>query len=176
MHIVPSPARDATRMVLLTSTAMLLFAANSILCRLALEAPERIDPASFTSVRILSAATMLCAIVWLKYRRFPRSAYANPRSIAAVFIYFVFFSFACTMLSAESGALILMAGVQVTILCIAWLRGERFSFLSWIGFAVAIAGVLYFLLPGATAPDSLGAVLMAISGAAWGIFTILARG
>ena len=175
MNVAPSPGKDVTRMVLLTSTAILFFAANSILCRLAL-APERIDPASFTSVRILSAATTLCAIVWLKYRRFPRSAYANPRSIAAVFIYFVFFSFAYAMLSAGTGALILIAGVQLTILCIAWLRGERFSFLSWIGFAVAIAGVLYLLLPGATAPDSLGAALMAISGAAWGVFTILARG
>jgi drug/metabolite transporter (DMT)-like permease len=175
MHIAPSPARDATRMVLLTSTAMLMFAANSILCRLAL-APEWIDPASFTSVRILSAATVLCAIVWLRHRRLPRSAYSNPRSITAVFIYFVFFSFAYTMLSAGTGALILIAGVQLTIFCIASLQGERFSFLSWIGFAVAIAGVLYLLLPGATAPDPLGAALMAISGAAWGVFTILARG
>ena len=164
-----------TRAVLLTSGAILCFAANSILCRLAL-APDLIDPASFTSLRILSAVAMLTAGVWLKHRRLPRLARAKPRSTTAVFIYLVFFSFAYTRLGAGTGALILIGGVQLTMFCIALIQGERFSLLSWCGFAIAIAGVLYLLLPGATAPDPIGAGLMAISGAAWGFFTIFARG
>jgi drug/metabolite transporter (DMT)-like permease len=167
--------RHVARMVVLTSAAMLCFAANSILCRLAL-APALIDPATFTSVRVLSAAVMLTAGIWLKHRRLPRRAHARPRSIAAVFVYLVFFSFAYTRLGAATGALVLIAGVQLTMFCIAWLQGERFPLLSWLGFAVAIVGVLYLLLPGATAPDPLGAVLMAVSGAAWGFFTVFARG
>jgi drug/metabolite transporter (DMT)-like permease len=139
-------------------------------------APDLIDPASFTSLRVLSAVAMLTAGVWLKHRRLPRLAKANPRSTAAVFIYLVFFSFAYTRLGAGTGALILIGGVQFTMFGIALIQGERFSLWSWFGFAVAIAGILYLLLPGATAPDPLGAALMVISGAAWGFFTILAKG
>lgn len=168
-HVVPG------RAILLTSAAILCFAANSILCRLAL-APDLIDPASFTSLRILSAVAMLTAGVWLKHGRLPRLASAKPRSTAAVFVYLIFFSFAYTRLGAGTGALVLIGGVQFTMFSVALMQGERFSLLSWSGFAVAIAGVLYLLLPGATAPDPLGAALMAISGAAWGFFTIFARG
>jgi drug/metabolite transporter (DMT)-like permease len=162
-------------MVLLTGAAILCFAANSIFCRLALAA-DLIDPPTFTTVRILSAAVMLTAGVLLKYRRFPRWKRARPGSVGAVFVYLVFFSFAYTRMGAATGALVLIAAVQLSMFCIALLQGERFALLSWLGFAVAAAGVLYLLLPSATAPDPLGAGLMAISGTAWGIFTILARG
>lgn len=162
-------------MVLLTGAAILCFAANSIFCRLAL-ASDLIDPATFTTVRILSAAVMLTAGVLLKYRRLPHWKRARPGSVAAVFVYLVFFSFAYTRMSAATGALVLIAAVQLSMFGIALLHGERFAFLSWLGFATAAAGVLYLLLPSATAPDPLAAGLMAISGAAWGIFTILARG
>src|SRR5215475_2074363 len=79
-------ARNAGRTAFLTSAAILCFAANSIFCRLAL-APDLIDPATFTTVRILSAAVLLTAGVWGKYHRLPRRAAARPRSIAAVFVY-----------------------------------------------------------------------------------------
>ena len=127
-------------------------------------------------MRILAAAVMLTASVLLKFQRLPRLRRAKPRSIAAVFVYLVFFSFAYTRLGAATGALVLIAAVQFTMLCIAVVQGERFPVLSWVGFAVAMAGVLWLLLPGATAPDPLGATLMAVSGIAWGFFTIFARG
>jgi len=168
-------ATNPVRVVGLTSTAIVCFSANSILCRLAL-APDFIDPATFTSLRVLGAAAMLTVGIWLKYGRLPRLAKAKPRSSAAAFVYLVFFSFAYTRLGAGTGALVLIAAVQFTMFCIALLRGERFSPLSWFGLALAVTGVLYLLLPGATSPDPLGTALMAISGAAWGVFTLLARG
>lgn len=167
--------RQASRTLLLTSVAILCFSANSILCRLAL-APDLIDPASFTSVRVVSAAVLLSLGVWLRNRHLPRLGRANPRSVATIFLYLVFFSFAYTRLGAGTGALVLIVGVQLTMFCIGLLQGERFSLLSWTGFGVAVGGVLYLLLPGATAPDPLGAVLMAMSGAAFGLFTLYARG
>ena len=63
---------------MLTSVAILCFSANSILCRLAL-APDLIDPATFTSVRVASAVAMLVTAVLLRHRRLPRFAYANLR-------------------------------------------------------------------------------------------------
>ena len=162
------------RTIALTSVAMLCFAANSLLCRLAL-APKLIDPATFTSVRVLSAAAVLTVCVLVGQGRLPRRAYANVRSIAALLAYMVFFSFGYTRVSAGTGALVLIGGVQVTMLGVAWHEGERFSPLSWLGLGLALLGVVWLVLPGVSAPDPLGAVLMAISGASFGLFSLLAR-
>jgi drug/metabolite transporter (DMT)-like permease len=162
------------RTIALTSVAMLCFAANSLLCRLAL-APKLIDPATFTSVRVLSAAALLTVCVLVGRGHLPRRTYANARSIAALLAYMVFFSFGYTHVSAGTGALVLIGGVQLTMLTIAWREGERFSLVSWLGLGLALFGVIYLVLPGVSAPDPLGAVLMAISGASFGLFSLLAR-
>ena len=86
-----------------------------------------------------------------------------------------FFSFGYTRLSAGTGALVLIGGVQLTMLYVAWREGERFSLLSWLGLGLALIGVIYLVLPGVSAPDPLGSVLMAISGASFGLFSLLAR-
>ena len=96
---------------------------------------------------------MLSIVVWLRRRHLPRLSYANPRSIAALFAYLVFFSFAYTRLSAGTGALILIVGVQLTMFCIALHKGEEFSLPSWLGLGLALLGVLYLILPGVSAPD-----------------------
>lgn len=160
---------------MLTAAAMFCFAANSLLCRLAL-APERVDAATFTTLRVVSATAMLCLMVWLQRRRFPRLDRVNPLSIVSLFAYFIFFSFAYLRLDADSGALILIGAVQLTMFSVAFWEGERFSGSQWAGLAVALLGFVYLVLPGASAPDPLGAVLMAASGIAWGCFSLLARG
>jgi drug/metabolite transporter (DMT)-like permease len=164
-----------SRTLILTCIAMLCFAANSLLCRLAL-APGLIDPASFTSVRVASACAMLIVVVWLKARHLPRLRGAKPRSIAALFGYLVFFSFAYLRLDAGTGALILFGAVQLTMFAIALREGEPFPPPAWFGLAVAVCGLIWLLLPGASAPDPLGALLMALSGLCWGLFSLLARG
>ena len=143
-----------SRTLLLTCVAMLSFAANSLLCRLAL-APDLIDPASFTSVRVASACAMLILVVWLKSRRLPRLQDAKVRSIAALFGYIVFFSFAYVRLDAGTGALILFGAVQLTMFAIALREGEPFPPLAWLGLAIAIAGLVWLMLPGTTARLSL---------------------
>ncbi|KVM73068.1 hypothetical protein WJ61_16945 [Burkholderia ubonensis] len=54
--------RPAVRTVLLTAAAMLAFASNSLLCRLALR-DAQIDAASFGSLRLVSGALMLAIVV-----------------------------------------------------------------------------------------------------------------
>jgi len=161
--------------ILLTTVAMLCFAANSVLCRLAL-APRLIDPASFTSLRVLSAVAMLVLVVWLRRRKLPALRSARPRSIAALFAYLVLFSFAYVRLGAGTGALILFGAVQLTMFAVALKEREHFSRLSWLGLAIAVAGLVYLVLPGVSAPDPLGAGMMAVSGVAWGLFSLFARG
>ncbi|MEO1202436.1 MAG: DMT family transporter [Pseudomonadota bacterium] len=152
---------------------MLAFAANSVLCRLALGAGE-IDAASFASVRLLSAAAVLAIIVLLRDRSLARSD-INVWSALALFGYVVFFSFAYLTLATGTGALILFGAVQLTMFAWALKSGERFPALSWFGLALAIAGLVYLLLPGVAAPDPMGATMMAIAGVSWGVYSLLGR-
>ncbi len=50
---------SAARVIALTSVALLAFAANSLLCRLALKQTS-IDAASFTTIRMVAGAAVLC--------------------------------------------------------------------------------------------------------------------
>ena len=162
------------RTVLLTVIAMLAFAANSLLCRQAL-GQGLIDAASFTSVRVLSGAVTLILIVML--RRRPREhSTADWRSAAMLFTYMAFFSYAYLSLGAGTGALILFGAVQLTMFIVALRQGEHFPILSWVGLTLAILGLIYLVSPGVTAPDLLGALLMAIAGIAWGLYSLLGRG
>lgn len=153
---------------------MLAFAANSLLCRLAL-GQQLIDAATFTAVRVISGAIMLSLIVLFRGRsRAPSTA--NWRSAAMLFTYMAFFSFAYLSLSAGTGALVLFGAVQITMFIVALREGEHFSFLSWAGLCAAILGLIYLVSPGLTAPDPVGAVLMAVAGIAWGFYSLLGRG
>ena len=78
--------------------------------------------------------------------------------------------------TAGTGALVLFGAVQLTMFAIALREGEPFPPLAWLGLAIAVAGLVWLLLPGASAPDPLGALLMAASGMCWGLFSLLARG
>jgi drug/metabolite transporter (DMT)-like permease len=158
---------------LLTAIAMLAFAANSLLCRMALGA-GLIDAASFTGIRVIAGAAMLGSLV-LPRRRTHGKPSVDWRAVATLFAYMICFSIAYLSLSAGSGALILFAAVQLTMFIVALRGGETFTRLSWTGLALAIGGLLYLVSPGLTAPDPLGALLMAIAGIAWGFYSLLGR-
>lgn len=85
------------------------------------------------------------------------------------------FSFAYASLAVGTGALILFLSVQATMLAGALLTGERIHRLEGLGIAVALAGLVYLVSPGLSAPDPAGAVLMAAAGAAWGIYSLRGR-
>jgi drug/metabolite transporter (DMT)-like permease len=93
-----------------------------------------------------------------------------------LFTYMTFFSFAYLSLSAGTGALILFGAVQLTMFIVALRGKEQFPLLSWAGLTLAILGLVYLVSPGVTAPDPLGAVLMAIAGIAWGFYSLLGKG
>ena len=152
---------------------MLAFAANSLLCRMALGA-GLIDAASFTSVRIISGAIMLGLIVLPRLRSQGRPK-VDLRAVAMLFAYMIFFSLAYLSLAAGTGALILFGAVQLTMFIVGLRSGEYFSRSSWAGLAIAIAGLVYLVSPGVTAPNPIGALLMAIAGIAWGFYSLLGR-
>lgn len=163
----------SARTLLLTAVAMLAFAGNSLLCRLALKTTQ-IDPASFTSLRLLSGALMLALLLRLRQRGFPVGG--SWYGAAALFIYAAAFSFAYVSLDAGTGALLLFGAVQISMLLWGWRQGERPSSASLAGLSLAFAGLLVLLLPGASAPALAPSLLMLIAGAAWGAYSLLGRG
>jgi len=170
-----------SRILLLTSLAMIAFASNSLLCRLALK-QTGIDAASFTFFRILSGALALGFIV--KIRRAPKnprpflSSHAFPptagnwTSAFALFLYAAAFSFAYSQLTAGTGALLLFGAVQATMIFWALRKGERLRAIQIVGFIAAVAGLIVLVLPGISAPPLLSSILMLAAGVAWGIYSL----
>ncbi|EKA4468035.1 multidrug transporter [Vibrio parahaemolyticus] len=161
---------------LLTAITMLAFAANSLLCRLAL-AEGLIDAGSFTLVRLISGAITLIALLvvrgqWKTDR--PTSSFRFFAGVA-LFGYAALFSFAYLQLATGTGALLLFGAVQLTLLAIYWWQGERFQFLEIIGIGLSIVGFVWLMLPSATRPDISSAFLMLISGVCWAAFTALGK-
>ena len=158
------------RVALLAALTMIAFAANSVFGRLALTDPA-IDPASYTSIRLVSGALMLALLVMLANKGETKRE-GTIISALALFAYAAFFSFAYITLDTGIGALILFACVQATMIGWGLVSGERPTIVAWFGIIAAFGGFLYLVSPGLTAPDPFGAVLMAISGIAWGVYSV----
>lgn len=162
-----------TRVAALTSLAMIAFAGNSLLCRLALKHTS-MDAASFTSIRIVSGALALWLIVMV--RGGARGASGSWPSAAALFTYAAGFSFAYLSLSAGTGALLLFGAVQVTMISYGLWAGERLRWRQTAGLILAFGGLVGLLLPGLSAPPLQGSILMLAAGVAWGVYSLRGKG
>ncbi|MFN7967418.1 MAG: DMT family transporter [Acidobacteriota bacterium] len=161
------------RAIALTSLAMVAFASNSLLCRVALKHTQ-IDAASFTSIRLISGAMMLALIASIA--RGTRAGRGNWWSALALFIYAAGFSYAYVSLTAATGALLLFGAVQATMIGHGLWAGERLLRPQLIGLVIALSGLVGLLLPGLSAPPLLGSLLMISAGIAWGLYSLRGRG
>jgi drug/metabolite transporter (DMT)-like permease len=161
--------------VIFTLLAMVAFAANSLLNRLAL-GNGTIDAASYTTVRLISGAAMLGIIGMMTRQKNWMQKSGSWFSTVFLFLYAIAFSFAYLSLSTGTGALILFGSVQVTMIVSALYTGERPRFLEWLGLFLALGGLVYLVFPGLKAPSPLGSALMAAAGIAWGFYTLRGRG
>ncbi|MBK6749950.1 MAG: DMT family transporter [Acidobacteria bacterium] len=183
-----------------TAFALVAFAFNSILCRLALRGEEA-DAAGFTAVRLASGAVALVVIGYLvtkggnlsgsegvsSFGEDARSGNeedtlptgrvsASWLSAFYLFAYAVCFSFAYLGLTAGTGALVLFGSVQMTMVAAAIVKGERPTPLEWIGLSIAVCGLIYLVLPGLASPPLTSSMLMAAAGMAWGAYSIRGKG
>ena len=165
---------------LFTIIALVAFAANSLLCRLAL-AQGYIDAWNFTVIRLLSGAVCLAIIMLLYTRQLNKKAQLSSpvindtgswRSSASLLIYALCFSIGYIELDTGMGALILFSAVQFTMIGWGIYKQERLTAVQWLAFIVAFVAFVYLMLPSQTAPPVMAAVLMSISGVAWGIYSI----
>lgn len=163
------------RCAVLTAFALIAFAANSVFCRLAL-GEGAIDAAGFTAIRLVSGALVLLILVKTTRKTSDADHRGNWTSAFMLFLYAVTFSFAYISLNTGTGALILFASVQATMIIFAIWKGERLSLWGSLGLFLALGGLIYLVFPGLEAPSPSGAALMVVAGIAWGIYTLRGRG
>ena len=161
-----------SRVALATGFALIAFAANSILCRMALRQTS-IDPATFTSVRIVSGAITLWILVQLGNRR--GSVGGTWASAFALLAYAIGFSFAYVAITAGTGALLLFGAVQLIMIASGSAAGERINLRIACGWVLAMAGLVTLVFPGVSAAPAAQSALMLCAGVAWGIYSLRGR-
>ncbi|MBO9495500.1 DMT family transporter [Thalassotalea sp. G20_0] len=160
--------------VILTTISLLAFAGNSILCRMALGEQE-IDAASFTSIRLLSGIISLVLLYKLLNPGDKKIAKGSWYASVMLFIYAVTFSYAYIILDTGIGALILFTSVQITMILANFISGVKVRFIEWIGITTAFSGFMYLVAPTLSTPSLNGFILMAVSGIAWGMYTLAGK-
>lgn len=156
---------------ILTALALIAFAANSILCRLALK-ENAIDAASFTNLRLLSGVIVLILILKLTTKKNTNVSKGSWSSSFMLILYAVSFSFAYISLDTGIGALISFGTVQITIILASIISGYRLNIYEWLGTLIAFLGFVYLVLPGVSSPSLKGFILMTLAGIGWGLYTI----
>jgi drug/metabolite transporter (DMT)-like permease len=163
------------KIIVYTGFALVAFAFNSILCRMALGSGEA-DAASFTAVRLASGAMMLALIAASTGKTKKAMKSGHWAAAFFLFLYAIAFSFAYLGLTAGTGALILFGSVQMTIVGAALFKGNRPEKMEWVGLVAALGGLVYLVLPGLSAPPLTASLLMVSAGIAWGFYTIRGKG
>jgi drug/metabolite transporter (DMT)-like permease len=139
----------------------------------------RMDAASFMAVRIVAGAVVLAVLVrarsgsWQALRG--RGGGLGVTGPVALVAYAAPFSFAYVRIGAAAGALILFGSVQLTMIAWGLARGERPGARTWLGLALAAAGLAWLTVPAISRPDPVGSVLMVVAGGAWGAYSIAGK-
>ncbi len=162
------------KIVFLTSLALFAFAANSVLCRLALGSGA-MDAASFTVIRLITGVIVLVVIATTQYKSDLIQTRGSWDASLMLFLYAVTFSYAYILLDTGTGALILFGSVQITMILLSLISGTRLQRMEWAGILVAFSGFIYLVLPGVSAPSLSGFLLMTTAGIAWGLYTLKGR-
>jgi len=166
---------QAFKVFLYTSIALIAFAGNSVLCRLAL-GDEAIDAASFTSIRLLSGIVVLLAIFGFMNRGKTNIAKGSWKGAFFLFAYAITFSYGYITLETGIGALVLFGSVQISIILINMFKGNKLHAMEWLGTFVAFAGFVYLIFPSLATPSAVGFGLMTMAGVAWGFYTLAGKG
>jgi drug/metabolite transporter (DMT)-like permease len=168
---VSTKSHKLFKTITLTILALIAFATNSVLGRLALSG-KTIDAASFTEIRLLSGALILFLILQFDSKKNNSSSKGSWFASLMLFLYAATFSFAYITLDTGTGALILFGAVQITMILISFFTGNKLHPTEWVGITIAFIGFVYLVLPGISAPSLTGFILMTIAGIAWGIYTL----
>ena len=162
------------KVITCTIFALLAFAGNSVLCRLAL-GENTIDAASFTIIRLLSGIIILIIATTITRKKNETRSKGSWLAASMLFIYAVAFSYGYNSLDTGTGALILFGAVQITMIIVSVISGNKLHLSEWLGLFIAFSGFVYLIIPNLTTPSLMGFILMAVAGMAWGFYTLVGR-
>ncbi|MFT6113597.1 MAG: drug/metabolite transporter (DMT)-like permease [Oleispira sp.] len=167
------------RVFLFTSIALLAFAANSLLCRMAL-VDNAIEPLPFTLIRIISGALLLALLIRPNRNEIKHMVDVSRNktswlSAISLSVYAFAFSWAYVGMDTGMGALILFATIQIVLNIVAQCLGAKNNVLTLLGIIIAFTGLVVLLLPGQSAPDLSQAVIMMVAGLGWAGFVFSGR-
>ncbi len=168
------------RLAIAAFLTLIAFAANSVLNRMAV-AGGHISVGDFALWRVAAGAVVLLGLsLILRGRQFVSIARTNPKMRFAgglcLATYMLGFSLAYLKLDAGLGTLLLFGAVQLTMFAASLALGEGLSARRLIGAGVALAGLLWLLLPAGDIVLPLDAVAaIAIAGIGWGGYSLLGR-
>ena len=163
------------KIIIFPLLALIAFAANSVLCRLAL-GEDSIDAASFTVIRLLAGAAVLYLLILLNTSKTASDAKGSWSASLMLFLYAITFSYAYITLETGTGALILFASVQISMILLSVLSGNRLHTAEWLGIVISCIGFVYLVLPAVKTPSLTGFILMTTAGIAWGVYSLKGRG
>ncbi len=168
-------SQSILKVIVFTLLALTAFAANSVLCRLAL-GKNTIDASSFTVVRLITGALTLWVILSFQTKNRNDSSKGSWIATVMLLVYAVTFSFSYITLDTGTGALILFGSVQITMILLSLFSGNKLHMSEWAGVLISFSGLVYLVLPGVSTPSVTGFILMAVAGMAWGGYTLKGRG
>ena len=172
-HPVSDRMPTGREIAVLTALAMVCFAGNSLLCRVALRGGA-IDPISFTAVRLGSAALVMAVLARIGSSARPTGG--SWTSAIILVAYAIPFSLAYVQIGAGLGALLLFGSVQVTMIGWGLLKGERPRAAEWVGILLAVVGLVLLTRPGISGSPLGGMALMLVAGVGWGAYSLRGRG
>ncbi len=157
---------------ILCTLALIAFAANSVLCRLALK-DGAIDAASFTLIRLMAGIVILLLFLFIDQQNTQKETLSKGNWLGSIslFLYAAFFSFAYVKLDTATGALILFGTVQISLITYGWFTGNVLRRVQWLGFILACFGFAYLLWPELTSPSFDALLMMGVAGLSWAVYT-----
>ena len=171
---------NSTRTAVLTALAMAAFAANSVLARVAL-LTSTIDAASFSTIRLTGRCSHV-ASDRLGEGQWPPTGRGNLRARRFVEVCHHAVPLRSPVLLRVLGAkhrnrrthpLRLRPDDDDRGSATLWRETDP---LQWLGLLLALAGLVYLMLPGIAGQPIFSAALMALAGFSWGVYSLWGRG
>jgi len=152
------------------------FAANSLMTRLVVQR-HLMEASLLAEVRFISGAVMLIAIALVS--RAPGNAVPRRRHLLpALWLgsYALLISYGYQHIGASAGTFVFYAAVFLSLVAVDTSRGVALSARRAVSAGLALAGLGVLAAAQLSTVTPLGVVLLAATGAAWGLYTAVGRG
>lgn len=168
-------SRSTVPVAILIITAC--FAANSVITRY-LVLGNTVSPFALTVIRFISGFIMLQAMVLTAPSTFQRMRVSTSHLWGTLFLasYAFSISYGYYFISAAAGVLIFYTFVILTMTCFSVLHDrEPMTARLVLGQLLGIAGVVAITFSGMKSVTLTGALLMAVTGTSWGLYSVYGR-